>query len=141
MLEKHLILWPVAAMAALTFIVLNLMPFARVIAVRTGKAKVSDFKYGDTPTVPETARLINRNYMNLLELPVLFYVVCLILFADDAVTQIELILAWLFVGFRAAHSIQHLTANIVLLRLALFASAATSLLTLWVVTFWRIAGL
>lgn len=141
MLEKHLILWPVAAMAALTFIVLNLMPFARVIAVRTGKAKISDFRYGETETVPQIARLINRNYMNLLELPVLFYVVCLILFADDAVTSVTLVLAWLFVALRAAHSLLHLTVNIVLLRLALFAAAATSLLALWVVTFWRIAGL
>ncbi|MBP2160955.1 MULTISPECIES: MAPEG family protein [Asticcacaulis] len=141
MLEKHLILWPVAAMAALTFIVLNLMPFARVIAVRTGKARVSDFKYGEAESVPETARLINRNYMNLLELPVLFYVVCLILFADDAVTQIELILAWLFVGFRAAHTVLHLTINHVLVRLSVFALAVITLLALWIVTFWRIAGL
>ncbi len=141
MLEKHLILWPVAAMAALTFVVLNLMPFARVIAVRSGKAKVSDFRYGETETVPQIARLINRNYMNLLELPVLFYVVCLILFIDNAVTQTTLILAWLFVILRAAHSILHLTVNIVLLRLILFASAATSLLALWALAFWRITGL
>ncbi len=141
MLEKHLILWPMAAMAALTFIVLNLMPFSRVIAVRTGKARVSDFKYGETETVPAQTRLINRNYMNLLELPVLFYVVCLILFADDAVTQPTLVLAWLFVAFRACHSFVHLTVNHILLRLALFALAATALLALWAVTFWRIAAL
>jgi hypothetical protein len=44
MLEKHLILWPMAALAALTFIVLNLMPFSRVVAMRSGKARVSDFR-------------------------------------------------------------------------------------------------
>lgn len=53
MLEKHLILWPIAALAALTFVVLNLMPFSRVVSVRSGKARVSDFKYGDTANVPE----------------------------------------------------------------------------------------
>lgn len=141
MLEKHLILWPVAAMAALTFVVLNLMPFARVIAVRAGKAKVSDFRYGETETVPQIARLINRNYMNLLELPVLFYVVCLILFIDDALTPAALALAWAFVAFRAGHTVLHLTINNVLIRLVLFASAAISLLALWIVTFWRIAAL
>ena len=141
MLEKHLILWPMAALAALTFVVLNLMPFSRVIAVRTGKARVSDFKYGDTESVPAQTRLINRNYMNLLELPVLFYVVCLILFADNAVTQATLALAWLFVAFRAGHTVLHLTINHVLFRLVLFALAVVSLLALWVVTFWRIAGL
>ena len=141
MLEKHLILWPMAAMAALTFIVLNLMPFSRVVAVRSGKAKVSDFKYGEADSVPAQTRLINRNYMNLLELPVLFYVVCLILFADDAVAPLTLALAWLFVGLRAGHSVVHLTINRVLLRLSVFALAVTVLLALWVVTFWRIAGL
>lgn len=141
MLDKHLILWPMAALAALTFIVLNLLPFARVIAVRSGTAKVSDFRYGETETVPERAKLINRNYMNLLELPLLFYVVCLILFADDAVTITTLSLAWAFAGFRALHTVVHLLVNHVLLRLALFACATTSLLALWIVTLLKIAGL
>lgn len=139
-LDPHLILWPMAALAALTFVVLTLMPFARILAVLKGKAKVSDFRYGETDSVPETAKLINRNYMNLLELPVLFYVVCLILFADNAVTQTTLTLAWAFVAFRASHTVLHLTVNNVLMRLILFASAVFTLAALWVVTFWQMAG-
>lgn len=34
----------------------------------------------------------------------------------------------------------HLTLNHVLLRLSVFALAVTTLLALWVVTFWRITG-
>jgi len=140
MLDKHLILWPMAALAALTFFVLTVMPFMRVVAVRSGKARVSDFKLGESERVPENARVINRNYMNLLELPVLFYVACLIAFADDRVNALTLSLAWLFVVLRYAHSVVHLSVNIVLLRLALFASAATVLLALWVAVFWQVAG-
>lgn len=135
MIDRHLILWPMAALAALTFFVLLVMPFSRVLAVVAGKAKPNDFKYGEAETVPERTRLVNRNYMNLLELPVLFYAVCLIIFSDDVVTRLGLWLAWAFVGLRAAHTVLHLTANIVLVRLALFAAAATTLLALWVTTF------
>ncbi|WP_443748308.1 MAPEG family protein [Asticcacaulis solisilvae] len=140
MLDKHLILWPMAALAALTFFVLTVMPFVRVVAVRSGKARVSDFKLGESERVPERARIINRNYMNLLELPLLFYVACLIAFADNRVNALTLGLAWVFVGLRYAHSLVHLTINKVLLRLALFASAATVLLGLWAAIFWQIAG-
>ena len=140
MLDKHLILWPMAALAALTFFVLTVMPFVRVVAVRSGKARVSDFKLGESERVPESARIINRNYMNLLELPLLFYVACLIAFADNRVNALTLGLAWVFVGLRYAHSLVHLTINKVLLRLALFASAATVLLGLWAAIFWQIAG-
>ena len=140
MLDRHLILWPMAALAGLTFAVLTVMPFIRILAVRAGKARVSDFRYGETDTVPDKAKLINRNYMNLLELPVLFYVVCLILFADDAVTQIPLGLAWAFVGFRALHTAVHLLSNHVLIRLLTFAAAVGALAALWVVTFLQMAG-
>lgn len=140
-MDHHLILWPMAALAALTFIVLNLIPLARVIALRGGKARVSDFKLGESRTVPDNVRLVNRNFVNLLELPVLFYAICLILFVDDTVTPLTLGLAWAFVGFRLLHSLVHLTVNIVMLRLALFAGGATSLLVLWGVTFWALSGL
>ncbi len=140
MLDKHLILWPMAALAALTFFVLTVMPFVRVVAVRSGRARVNDFKLGESERVPDSARIINRNYMNLLELPVLFYVACLIAFADDRVNALTLGLAWTFVGLRYAHSVVHLTINRVLLRLGLFATAATVLLGLWVAIFWQMAG-
>jgi hypothetical protein len=64
----------------------------------------------------------------------------LILVADDAVKQMTLVLAWLFVGLRVAHTVVHLTLNHVLLRLSVFALAVTTMLALWVMTFWRIAG-
>ena len=139
MLDKHLILWPMAALAALTFIVLLVMPFVRVVAVRSGKARVSDFKLGESERVPESVRIINRNYMNLLELPVLFYVAALIAFSDDRVNGLTLGLAWVFVALRYVHSLVHLSVNIVLLRLALFASAAVALLSFWAAILWQVA--
>ena len=140
-IDPHLILWPMAALALLIFAVLSVMPFARVVAVRAGKARVGDFRLGESEAVPDTVRIINRNYMNLLELPVLFYAAALIAFADHRVTAVTLGLAWLFVALRGVHSLVHLTANIVLLRMSLFATSVVTLLFLWMAIFWQIAGL
>ena len=139
-IDPHLILWPMAALALLTFAVLSIMPIVRVVAVRSGKARVGDFRLGESDTVPDSVRIINRNYMNLLELPVLFYAAALIAFADHRVTAVTLCLAWLFVALRLAHSAVHLTVNIVLLRMSLFGASVVALLFLWAAIFWQIAG-
>ena len=141
MTDKYLILWPMAAMAALTFIVLSLVPMFRAGDVSAGRLGVHDFKMGESERVPEATRLYNRNYMNLLELPVLFYVVCLIIFVTGGTEMIKVWLAWAFVAFRALHTLVHLTVNRVLLRLSLFSAAAFTLMILWVFTFWAIVGL
>ena len=139
MIEHTAILWPMAAMALLTFIVLSLIPMFRVGDATAGRVRTHDFKMGESERVPEATRLYNRNYMNLLELPVLFYVICLIIFSLDRLEPLQLWLAWPFVVFRTAHTAVHLTSNIVLLRLSMFSLAAFSLMSLWLVTFWRLA--
>ena len=139
MIEHRLILWPTAGMALLTFIVLSLVPMFRVGDAMAGRVGSHDFKYGESEKVPEKTRLYNRNYMNLLELPVLFYVVCCILYMTDTLSPTELYLAWAFVAFRALHTVMHLTFNWVLPRLVLFACAAFSLMILWIITFWNLA--
>ncbi len=139
MIEHRLILWPMAALAALTFFVLSLMPMFRVGDTMAGRVGAHDFKYGESDKVPEKTRLYNRNYMNLLELPVLFYVVCSILYMTDTLTQLELYLAWGFVGLRVLHTLLHLTLNKVIIRLVLFALSTVTLVVLWITTFWNLA--
>ncbi len=139
MIEHRLILWPMAVLAALTFFVLSLMPMFRVGDTMAGRTQANDFKYGESDKVPEKTRLYNRNYMNLLELPVLFYVVCGILYMTDTLTRLELYLAWGFVAFRALHTVMHLTANWVLGRMALFGGSVVCVMAMWLITFWNLA--
>jgi len=141
MTDKYLILWPMAAMALLTFAVLSLVPMFRAGDVSAGRLGTHDFKMGESDRVPESTRLYNRNYMNLLELPVLFYVVCLIIFVTGTTEMIKVYLAWGFVAFRALHTLVHLTLNHVMLRLSLFSAAAFTLMILWILAFWAIIGL
>jgi hypothetical protein len=123
---------PMVALAALTFVVLLRIPFVRIRAVREGVIEANDFKLGESPRVPGDVSLPNRNYMNLLELPTLFYAACLALYVLKRVESPDLIIAWGYVGLRVVHSFVHLTYNNVLQRLGLFALSNVVLSVLWV---------
>ena len=117
------IMFPVLALALWTMLVLLLIPFVRVRAGRRREVKVGDFRYGESASVPPRVSIPNRNYMNLLEVPVLFYVACIVAFIAGGVTPAALGLAWAFVALRVVHSAIHLTYNNVIHRLAVFAAA------------------
>lgn len=130
------ILLPVFALAGWTAIVLLMIPFRRVRAGLKGQVSADDFRYGESDRVPPQVSIPNRNYMNLLEVPILFYVACLMLQASGrGATPAILTTAWIYVALRIAHSIVHLGYNQVLHRLALFATSNVVLVVLWVLAF------
>jgi hypothetical protein len=126
------ILWPMCALAALTFIVLLAIPYRRFKAAFAGRVKAEDFRFGESSKVPPEVTIPNRNYMNLLEFPLLFYLACLTLFAAKLADPSMVTLAWIYVGIRAAHSLVHLTYNNVFHRLTLFAASNVVLVILWI---------
>jgi hypothetical protein len=126
------ILYPMVALAGLTFIVLLLIPAARFRAAARGEVTAVDFRYGESTNVPGEVTLPNRNLMNLLELPVLFYVVCLAFYVSDTVDARALYMAWAYVALRALHSAIHLTYNNVFHRLSAYALSNVALIALWV---------
>jgi hypothetical protein len=125
------ILYPTLALAGLTFSVLLLIPFVRFRAVAQGVAHPRDFKLGEAPELPDWVKLPNRNYMNLLELPMLFYAVCITMYVTSAVDDTSVLLAWTYVLLRVAHSAIHLTYNHVVHRLVAFATSNVVLAILW----------
>lgn len=108
-MSQLLILQPVAVLALFTLLVLLLMPYQRVKAVREKHITPDDFKYGESANVPPCVRIPNRNMMNLLELPLLFYVAAIILFITSKVDTTFVYLAWAYVALRVGHSAIHLT--------------------------------
>jgi hypothetical protein len=131
MLDRTGILFPMVALATLTFAVLLLIPLRRFRAGIAGQIVYDDFKYGESARVPPEVGIPNRNMMNLLELPVLFYVACLAYFVVGHVDGAALALAWAYVGLRAAHSAIHLSYNRVRHRLLAFAASNVVLIMLW----------
>ncbi|HKY02954.1 MAG TPA: MAPEG family protein [Burkholderiales bacterium] len=141
MLGAPSIFFPVLILALWTIGVLVLVGYTRIRAAVQGAVKVSDFRFGESSAVPERVRLINRNYMNLLEVPVLYYVVCVVTYVVGAVTSTIVFLAWLYVALRIAHSCVHLTYNNVLHRLYVFVASNIVLLVLWIAVALHLASM
>jgi hypothetical protein len=70
--------------------------------------------------LPDAVNLPSNNLKNLFEMPVLFYALCMALYALGRADDEYLMLAWVYVGLRAAHSVVHCTVNIVNLRFAAY---------------------
>ena len=132
---------PMAVLALWTMTVLLIVPFVRVRAARSGQVGVSDFLYGESARVPDWVRLPNRNFMNLLEVPLLFYVAALTAQQMGWSDPWMLRLAWLYVGMRILHSLVHLTYNRVLHRLAVFGLSNLVVVAMWWRLLWFALGL
>jgi hypothetical protein len=130
-LDKTSILFPMVALVTLTFAVLLLIPVRRFRAGFAGQIKYDDFKYGESERVPPEVSIPNRNMMNLLELPLLFYVACLTYLVIGKVDAVALALAWAYVALRVAHSVIHVTYNRVRHRLIAFALSNVILVSFW----------
>src|SRR5690606_9628027 len=126
------ILQPAAVLALFTLTVLLLVPVKRVRALLAGQVAEHDFKYGESDKVPPDVCIPNRNYMNLLELPVLFYVASLLVFSINKSDTAFIYLEWAYVVLRIIHSIIHLTFKRVLQRGLVFALSNGVLAIVWI---------
>ena len=131
-MSAHPILGPIFALVAWTTYILLLVAYRRVRPFGGERAHPREFALGESPKVPAAARLANRNYMNLFELPVLFYVACLVAVAVGAETPALVALGWAYVAFRVVHSVIHVTYNHVLHRFYAFAASNAALIAMWV---------
>jgi hypothetical protein len=128
---QDLIFAPMGALALITFVVLGSIPLTRFRAALAGLVVADDFKLGESPRVPPNVAVTNRNYMNLLELPMLFYIGGLMYFVAGRVDAPALGLAWTYVALRAVHSAIHLSYNRVIHRLVAFALSNVALMAFW----------
>jgi hypothetical protein len=67
------------------------------------------------------------NLKNLFELPTIFYALVLYLYVTRQVDPVYVTAAWVFAGFRVAHSAVHCTVNVVLVRFGLYSVSALAL--------------
>ncbi len=139
-MDQTLTLYPMTALAGWTLLVLLLIPYQRFKAAFRKEVVVDDFKLGESDNVPGVVSIPNRNYMNLLELPLLFYVACLMLYVTQGTNHLTLYLAWAYVGCRILHSLVHLTYNNVVHRLLIFATSNVVLVIIWVRSYLSLDG-
>ena len=119
---------PFFAMMALTFLVWVYMYSRRIPFITKSRLSASQLAPLELARLsPPAVSNPADNLRNLFEIPTLFYALILYLFVAGRVDGTYLIAAWVFVGFRALHSLVHCTANIVLLRFWLYAVSTTAL--------------
>ena len=127
------ILWPVLALVALTFAVSIVMYRRRIADIRAKKIRLQSIALSAGMAAHLDDTRASDNYRNLFEGPVLFYVAALAAFALKVVTPAVLVIAWLYVACRVAHSLVHCTTNRVGHRFYAFVASHAVLFALWVV--------
>jgi hypothetical protein len=127
----NLILYPVFAMFFLVVGVLVRMAQLRVGAVGSGEVNVKYYRTYQGGEEPEHMRVITRHFINLFEVPVLFYVVVILTYITRQVSPWMIGCAWAYVAARYVHSYVHLTSNDVLLRFRVFIASGLVLLVMW----------
>jgi hypothetical protein len=114
-----LIFFAVFAQMMLTILLLLWMGWVRREALNARAVSYSDIALDDRRW-PDNARKISNYYKNQFELPVIFYVLCLIAIQIGHSGSMMASLAWAFVISRVIHAYIHTTSNIVLHRGAAF---------------------
>ena len=119
---------PFLAMMVLTLVVWIVMYVRRIRYVMQHRIHPQTMTTPErlAELIPEEIALAANNLKNLFELPVLFYAMCLYLYVTGSTDTAYLVLAWAFVVLRAAHSIVHITVNIVMLRFYLYLAASVA---------------
>src|SRR5262245_52753665 len=139
MIARNQIFWPVLVQILMTLLVYVRLINVKVRELRAGKVDMPRRGLHESAW-PESVLQINNNIKNQFELPVLFYVVCAVLWALEGVGVLALVAAWLFVLSRIAHAWVHLTTNYIPNRRRLFTVGWWVLLFLVLLAVWQLVG-
>lgn len=128
-MEPKLIFWPVLAQVALTIFMFFRLAIVKARSLRAGDVDLSR-RALHADAWPDYVLQVTNNVRNQFEMPVLFYVVALGLWALGEVDAATLTLAWSYVAFRVVHAYIHTGSNIVKYRLKVFQLSTLALLGL-----------
>lgn len=127
-MRQDAIFSPLFATLFLTLLVWVYMYIRRINFITRGNISPKDLAIPGKLAQIEPPQVSNPsdNFKNLFEIPVIFYGLVLYLFITNQVDTIYVTAAWIFVIFRALHSLVHCTFNIVMLRFYLYLFATFS---------------
>ena len=134
---KIQILYPAIAMMLLTLFLYAKNFLDNVKAV---KSKAINFKYFKTykGEVPDYVAVSRQTLKNQFELPIFFYFLISVILVFDKVSQLDLILAWIFVVSRYLHCYIRLSSNYVLYRAIVFQLGMLVLIAWWIIFLYNI---
>lgn len=122
---------PMVALFAVTAVVWLAMGLVRNTAVIKGRASVRYYADYRSDAPDERIERPARTFNNLMQVPTLFYVVCLLMLVTKSADEAQLTLAWTFVVLRAAHALIYIALNYVPFRFATWLAGCVTLGVLW----------
>ena len=125
------LVYPMAAMVLLTFIVLIAMFRGRVAAVKAGDANAGYYKTYQEGGEPRQAAQFSRHLVNMFESPTLFYAACVAGIVTGQNATVLIVLAWVYVVLRAMHAYIHTGINSLPPRIRVYFTSWLVLLGMW----------
>ena len=125
------ILWPVAVHLALVLALFSMLGITRMGAIRRGEVPGGADSFARKTAEPEASRRYAANLGNQFELPIFFHSLVALLWAADAVTGVQVALAWTFAIGRVLHSAVQTQTDTVPLRGAVFGINFLALVAMW----------
>lgn len=130
-MNQATIFQPVITLIALTFAVALWMLYLRFKAVGDKQLSPGYFRIYRGGREPEHLTQVTHHFHNLLELPPLFYMACVVLYALDGVNAYTIALSWIYVAFRILHCAIHTSYNNILHRMFAFLGSTAVLGMMW----------
>jgi len=135
-----LISLPLFAMAFLSFTVLLTLAKCRFKAAKARELDAKFYKLYRGDGEPDYIRQISRNFTNLFETPVLFFVAIILTIVLKIESTPLLYIAWAYVVLRHLHSYVHCSTNKVINRFRIFVLSVVVLIAYWVTLFINVIG-
>jgi hypothetical protein len=130
---REALIAPMGGMAAVTFAVWLVMLFFRNGAIIYGKSTGAHYIDYRSDPPPDWIERPARAFNNLMQVPTLFYVVCLALMITERVDHAAVLLGWMFVATRAVHAVVYMAWNYLPCRFATWVASTLALIVMW----WR----
>ena len=134
---KTLILYPAISMMILTLLLYVKNYLDNRKAIINKSIKFSYFK-AYKGEIPDYLAVSRQTLKNQFELPIFFYFLISIILVFDKVSQLDLILAWIFVVSRYLHCYIRLSSNYVPYRAIVFQLGMLVLITWWIIFLYNI---
>ncbi len=122
---------PIEALVGLTALVWLVMVVVRNGTILRGITHADYYHDYVTANPPEWVERPARTFGNLLQAPILFYVVCVLMMITGRVDEAQITLAWVYVGMRLVHAVVYIGWNYVPYRFAAWIASCLALGVMW----------
>ena len=126
------IIYPIFTLVMLTFVIIFAVGTSRLISVRKRQVNPKLYRLMSGYEAPDYVQKLTRNLSNLLEMPILFYLLGVLVIALQVEDPAMVDLAWLFGGLRFVHTGIHITYNHTIHRFMVFVASVLTLLAMWI---------